>query len=120
MSLSRISGDLSSLSLESLQLLQEVPRDSISIIRQARKGRFVLGFDIQKLDRIVGAYQRESHKLSVSIIISSLIIASSLLLSFKVPPRVFGVSLLGISGIVSAVFLGLWLFVRPNKYNRGE
>jgi len=115
MSLSRISGDLSSLSLESLQLLQEIPRDSISIIRQARKGKFVLGFDIQKLEKIIGSYRQESHKLSISIIISSLIIASSLLLSFKVPPQIFGISMFGMSTFACAIFLGLWLFVRPGK-----
>jgi ubiquinone biosynthesis protein len=115
MSLSRISQDLSNLSVESLQLLQEVPRDSIAILRQARKGKFVLGFEVQKLEKIIGSYHRESHKLSVSIIISSLIIASSLLLSFKVPPQIFGISMFGMSGFACAIFLGLWLFVRPNK-----
>ncbi|MFH2092167.1 MAG: AarF/UbiB family protein [Pseudomonadota bacterium] len=111
----RISEDLTRVAVESLQLLQEVPRDSISILRQARKGKFVLGFDIQKLDKILVSYRRESHKLSVSIIISSLIIAASLLLSFKVAPLIFGVSILGMSGIAGAVLLGLWLFVRPGK-----
>jgi ubiquinone biosynthesis protein len=114
-SLSRISEDISSLSLESLQMLQDVPRDSISIIRQARKGKFVLGFDVQRLEKIIGAYRRESHKLSVSIIISALIIAASLLLSFKVPPQIFSISILGLSTMACAVFLGLWLFVKPGK-----
>jgi ubiquinone biosynthesis protein len=114
-SLSRISEDISSLSLESLQMLQDVPRDSISIIRQARKGKFILGFDVQRLEKIIGAYRRESHKLSVSIIISALIIAASLLLSFKVPPQIFGISILGLSTMACAVFLGLWLFVKPGK-----
>ncbi len=115
MSLSRISEDLSKISVESLRLLQEVPRDSIAIIRQAKKGKFVLGFDIQKLDKIIGSFNRGSHKLSVSIITSSLIIASSLLLSFKVPPQIFGLSIFGLGGIACAIFLGLWLFVRPGK-----
>ncbi len=113
MSLSRISEDLSRLSVESLQLLQEIPRDSIAIIRQARKGKFVLGFDIQKLDKILGAYSRESHKRSVAMIISALIIASALLLSFKASPQIFGVSVFGIGSIACAVVL--WLFVKPGK-----
>jgi len=115
LSVSRITEDVSRLSVEAIQLLQEVPRDSIAIIRQARKGKFVLGFDIQKLEKILSSYRQESHKLSVSIIISSLLVSSSLLLSNKVPPQVFGVSVLGIGGIVCAVLLGVWLFVRPNK-----
>ncbi len=115
MSLSRIYEDFSSLSVESLQLLQEIPRDSIAIIRQARKGKFVLGFDIQKLEKILESYQRESYNRSVSMIISSLIIASSLLLSFKSSPQIFGLSLFGIGAIACAVVLWLWLFVRPGK-----
>jgi len=115
MSLSRITEDFSSLSVESLQLLQEIPQDSIAIIRQARKGKFVLGFDIQKLEKILGVYQRESHKRSVAMIISSLIIASSLLLSLKASPQIFGLSLFGMAAIACAVVLWLWLFVRPGK-----
>lgn len=115
LSLQRISEDFSRVSVESLQLLQEVPRDAITIIRQARKGKFILGFDLQKLEKILVSYRRESHKRSVSIIISALIIAASLLLSFKVAPLVFGVSIFGMSSFSAAVLLGLWLFVRPGK-----
>ena len=114
-SISRISDDLSRVSVEAFQLIQDLPRDSIAIMRQARKGKFVLGFDIQRLDKIVSTYRRESHKLSVSLIISALIVGASLLLSFKVPPQLFGVSIPGMGGIAGAVLLGLWLFVRPNK-----
>lgn len=115
MSVARITEDVSRISMESLQLFQEVPRDAVSIVRQARKGQFILGFDIQKLEKIIGSYRQETHKLSVSIIISSLIIASSLLLSFKVPPQIFGISLLGIGSIASAVLIGFWLFIRIGK-----
>lgn len=114
-SVARVSEDLSRLSVETLQLLQDVPRDSISILHQARKGKFVLGFDVRKLDSILSYYRQESHKRSVSMIISSLIIASALLLSFKVPPQLFGISLLGMCGIALAGLLALWLFVRPKK-----
>jgi len=114
-SAARISEDLSRVSMESLRLLQDVPRDSVAIIRQARKGKFVLGFDIRKLEKIIGSYHRESHKSSISMIISSLIIASSLLLSFKVTPQIFGISILGISAFVCALLLGLWLVVCPKK-----
>ena len=107
--------DLSKVSMEALRLFQDIPRDSVAIIRQARKGKFVLGFDIRKLEKIIGSYHRESHKSSVSMIISSLVIASSILLSSKVAPQIFGISLPGISAFVCAVLLGLWLFVRPGK-----
>ncbi|MEN8211932.1 MAG: AarF/UbiB family protein, partial [Thermodesulfobacteriota bacterium] len=111
----KIGEDLSRVSLESLEFLQEVPRESLTIIRQIRKGKFVLGFNIQKLDKIVAAHGNSYTKLSFSIIIAALIIGSSMLLSFKVPPQMFGLSILGIGGFVFSVLLVLWLFVRTKE-----
>ncbi|MCP4023061.1 MAG: AarF/ABC1/UbiB kinase family protein [Desulfobacteraceae bacterium] len=108
----RISEDVARISVESLQFLQEVPRESLSIIRQIRRGHLVFGFEVQKLEKILTTYSKANHKLSVSIIIAALIIASSLLLSNKVPPQFLGISILGIGGVVSAFFLWLWVFIR--------
>ncbi len=111
----KIAEDLGRVGLESLEFLQEVPNESLTIIRQIRKGKFVLGFNIQKLDKILAAHVNSYTKLSFSIIIAALIIGSSMLLSFKVPPQMFGLSILGIGGFVFSVLLVLWLFVRTKE-----
>ncbi len=108
----KITEDLGRVTLESLEFLQEVPRESLTIIRQIRRGKFLLGFDVQKLDKILTAHGNAYTKLSFSIIIAALILGSSLLLSFKVPPQMFGLSLPGIGGFVFSILLVLWLFVR--------
>lgn len=111
----RISEDLSRVSVESLQLFQDLPRETLSIIRQLRKGKLVIGREIQHLDRILDTHHNTVRMLSLSLIISALLIASALLLSFKVPPQIFDVSIPGTAGIAVAVLLGLWLFFRPGK-----
>ena len=111
----KIAEDLGRVTLESLEFLQEVPRESLTIIRQIRKGKFILGFDVQKLDKILASHGNAYTKLSFSIIIAALILGSSLLLSFKVPPQMFGLSIPGIGGFVFSILLVLWLFVRTKE-----
>ncbi len=111
----KIAEDLGRVTLESLEFLQEVPRESLTIIRQIRRGKFILGFDVQKLDKILTSHGNAYTKLSFSIIIAALILGSSLLLSFKVPPQMFGLSLPGIGGFIFSILLVLWLFVRTKE-----
>jgi ubiquinone biosynthesis protein len=111
----KITEDLGRVTLESLEFLQEVPRESLTIIRQIRKGKFAIGFDIQKLEKIFVAHSNAYTKLSFSIIVASLILGSSMLLSFKVPPQMFGLSLPGIGGFIFSILFALWLFVRTKE-----
>jgi len=111
----RISDDLARVSVESLQLFQELPRETLAIIRQVRKGQFVQGHEIRNLDRILSTHNRAAERLSMAVIIASLIIASAMLLSFKVPPEIFGISLPGLGSMAAAVLFWLWMFVRPRK-----
>lgn len=104
--------DLGRAALESLEFLQEVPGESLSIIRQIRQGRFVLGHDIQRLEKILSAHGNAFTKLSFAIIIAALIMGSSILLAAKAPPEMFGLSLPGLVGFGGSILLILWLFGR--------
>jgi len=115
MSPKKIAEDLGRVSVESLRFLQEVPQESLSIIRQIRQGKFAIGLDFKRLEKMLTTHVNANTKLSFSIIIASLIIGSSMLLSFKVAPQMFGISLLGIGGLVFSVLLVLWLFVRTKQ-----
>lgn len=112
---SRISGDISRVSTESIKLLQSIPRESLAIIRQLRKGKLVLGFDLKGLEKIISANHQANNRLALSIIIASLILASSLLLSFSVPPLFWGLSILGIGSGICAVVIGFTLVVSMFK-----
>ncbi|MBF0573013.1 MAG: AarF/ABC1/UbiB kinase family protein [Desulfamplus sp.] len=107
----RISDDMSRVTSESLKLLQSLPRESLAIIRQLRKGKLTIGFDIQRLEKILSANHQANNTIAVAIIIASLILASSLLLCFAVPPLILGLSLLGVAGLACASFIGFMLVI---------
>lgn len=108
---SRLSDDVSRVSVESIRLFQNLPRESLAIIRLLRKGQLVLGFDSPRLERILTTHQRAGNKIALSIIVGALIIGSAMLLSFKVPPMLFGISLMGLAGLIVAGFIGFLLVV---------
>ncbi|MBF0228333.1 MAG: AarF/ABC1/UbiB kinase family protein [Desulfamplus sp.] len=107
----RISDDMSRVTSESIKLLQSLPRESLAIIRQLRKGKLTIGFDIQRLEKILSANHQANNRISISIIIAALILASSLLLCFAVPPLILGLSLLGVAGLACAIFIGFMLVI---------
>ena len=90
-------------------LLQAVPRSFLRILRRAEGGRLQFTMRHTGYEDFVGELDRAANRLSVSLILASLVIGSSVLLASKTPPLLFeGVSLLGVLGYVAAAILGLW------------
>ncbi len=108
---SRISDDISRISIESIKLLQSIPKESLAIIRQLRKGKLTIGIDLQKLEKIVAAHHQSNNKIAIAIVVAALIMASSMLLCFAVPPLIFALSLPGIIGLGFACFIGFMLVI---------
>ena len=78
------------------------------MIRQQR-----LSFLIEHkgLENMLVTQDQTSNRMSFAIIIAALIIGSALIVISKIPPLVFGISLIGIIGYLVAAIMGLWLLV---------
>jgi len=96
---------------ESLELIEELPRDLIDILHKFKEGRLKFNFEHQGLEKLVREINRSSNRISFSLIIAALIIGSSLVLQQKIGPFIFGYPVLGIMGYLLATFLGLGLVI---------
>lgn len=94
-----------------LQLLREIPGDLQDILRQIKQGKYKIGLELQGLSHLSSQIDRASNRLAFSLLISSLIIASSLILSNNMGPFLFGLPILGILGLSIAGILGIWLLI---------
>jgi len=108
---SRLSDDISRLSSESIKLIQTIPKESLAILRQLRKGRLTLGVEIHGLERMISAHHQANNKIATAIVVAALILGSSMTLCFSVPPLVLGLSLIGIGGFICAAVIGLMLII---------
>ena len=95
------------------QLAEALPQTIGSILEQMKRGKFDVHLDHRRLGPSV-------NRLVLGMMTSALFLGSSLMLSREVPPLLFAnsswmgirnLSLLGISGCIASVFLGVRLYL---------
>ena len=92
-------------------LARAVPRSFLRILRRAETGKLEFTFRHTGYEEFLAELDRAANRVTVSLILASLVVGSSMLLAAKVPPLLFdgSVSLLGVLGYLFAGILGLWI-----------
>ncbi|QBC42123.1 ABC1 kinase family protein [Iodobacter fluviatilis] len=96
---------------ETVQLLGGLPRDIGKLIKQARRGNIRIDLDLKRLDHFGLQITRSANRLTMGIVTGSLIIGSSIVMTVKAGPMLFGLPLLGFLGFVLAVLNTIWLVI---------
>jgi len=110
-SLPRLSREFLCIARDTFSLLQTLPGDTNNIITQIKQGKIKVTVSIEGLERIMMTQDQTSNRISFAIIIAALILGSAIVLNSRIPPMIFGVSIIGIAGFVAAAVLGIWLLV---------
>ena len=93
------------------RLLKVLPEELRAIITKIKKGELTIKFEHQGLEFLVSELDKASNRLSFSMVIAALIIASSFIIQIDKGPYLFGFSAFGIVGYFGAAILGLWLII---------
>jgi ubiquinone biosynthesis protein len=100
---------------KSLRELGEVmvglPRDFARLIREARRGRIRIDLDLKRLDHFGQQLDRSSNRLTMGILTASLVIGSSIILTVKGGPELFGLPLFGLLGFLAAFINSVWIIL---------
>jgi ubiquinone biosynthesis protein len=96
---------------DALDLVNTAPDSLKDILQKIRKGELGINFHHQGLDHLIRELDKSTNRLSFSLIIASLIIASSLVMQIDKGPQLFGMPAFGFLGYIIAGMLGLWLVV---------
>ena len=88
------------------------PTDFYEIIKKMKNGKLKIEFEHVGLEEFEKTIKTASHRLSLAIIIASILIGSSMLLSSNVPPLFKEVSLFGIIGFIFAFVLAVILIFK--------
>jgi ubiquinone biosynthesis protein len=94
---------------EALEVLADLPRDFARLLREARRGRMKIDLDLKRLDHFGQQLDRASNRLTMGILTSSLVIGSSIIMTVKGGPQLFGLPLFGLLGFLIAFFNSLWI-----------
>lgn len=103
---------------ESTQNALDIPIHLSEVIRMMMKGRLKLNLDIMDSSVPLTTINHMVNKLVVGIVSAGLLMASSLLCTTQMTPKVFGIPALGFIGYMTAVGLGIWLLFTVLKEKR--
>jgi ubiquinone biosynthesis protein len=90
-------------------LQRQLPRRLGHIIEKLERGELAVKFEHENLDPLHHTLEDIASRLTVAIIVASVVIGSSLLVTAEAGPMLFGFPALGVIGYVISAVLGLWI-----------
>ncbi len=91
--------------------IKDYPENFALILEKLAHNELTLGFKHQNLENLINEIDFASNRLSISLIISSLIVGSSMIIQTGVQPLFRGIPLFGFLGFFMAGVLGIWLVI---------
>ncbi len=114
----RLAEEMGETSGEYLKLIQEMPEEARSILRQLRAGNMKLKFEHRGLESFAKALDQVSNRIAFSIVLAAQIIGSSLIILSDIPPKWNGIPIIGLAGFLVAGVMGFWLLISIIRHGR--
>jgi ubiquinone biosynthesis protein len=93
-------------------LASRLPDDVDALLRKFRQGKFQVRVHHEHLDNLTHTVDKSSNRISFSLIIAALLVASSMLVAQEgTVLGLFSLQSMGIFGYVIAAIIGVWLLV---------
>jgi len=86
-----------------------LPRDVARLFRQARRGRLRIDLDLKRLDHFGLQINQATNRLTMGVLTASLVVGSSIIMTVKGGPELFGLPLFGLIGFIVAFFNSIWI-----------
>lgn len=90
-------------------LLSSLPKDLRKLLRASRKGAFQIDINVRHLGLYVNHIDNAISRLTMGIVTAALIIGSSIIMTVKGGPELFGLPAFGFLGYLFATMAGIWL-----------
>lgn len=89
----------------------KIPAQLSEVISTIMKGRLKVNLEIMDSVVPLNTVNHMVNKLTVGIVSAGLLMASSILCTTQMSPRILGIPALGFIGYITAIGLGLWLLI---------
>ncbi|MGH4050760.1 MAG: ABC1 kinase family protein [Clostridium sp.] len=106
--------DLDTLLIRSYSFVRDsfkIPSKIIELSDSLVSGRIKLQLEHKNLSTPISELNKGINRLVFALIISSTIIGSSTLINSNIGPKIYNISLVGITGFITAAVMGFWLLI---------
>lgn len=88
-----------------------LPGDVSQVLREAARGRLRINLDLKRLDHFGHQLDHSTNRLTIAMITAALIVGSSIVMTVKGGPTLFGLPAFGFIGFFLAFVIGLVLMI---------
>lgn len=88
-----------------------LPNDVSQVLHEAARGRLKINFDLKRLDHFGHQLDHSTNRLTIAMIAAALIVGSSIVMTVKGGPTIFGLPAFGFMGFFLAFVIGLMLMI---------
>ena len=103
---------------EAATFVRELPLEIRRIMALIKEGRSLLQVHHHGLKPLMNTLERIVNRLAFALVLSSLIIASSVIVHAKVPPMWHDMSVPGVVGYMVAGMMGFWLLIAMVRHGK--
>ena len=88
-----------------------LPTKIVELSDSLISGRAKLQLEHKNLNTPINELNKGINRLVFALIISSIIIGSSTILNSNIGPKIYNITIIGITGFLAAGFMGIWLLI---------
>ncbi len=89
--------------------LGDLPLDIHRLAQRISQDDLTINFQHRGLEELDDAINKASSRLTLAIIVGALVVGSSLIIHAKTQPQILGFSVLGLTGYLLSMLIGLWI-----------
>ena len=93
-----------------LLLLKKFPKAARSIIDTLQEGSIKVDVEVNLFEKMINTFRYVARQIGISLIISAVIIGTSLLLAYRVGPKIHSIPLVLIIGVIIIIILGIGIY----------
>ena len=97
--------------LDLYDTFKKIPGQMLSILNKVEKNQIKITMKQEGLEMLEKEVNNLTNKLSLSLMVSSLIVGSSIVIHADIRPKVFDVPLFGLIGYITGLIIGLWFII---------
>lgn len=92
-------------------LMSGLPREFHQLLRASRKGAIQVDINVRQLGQYVDKVDRAISRMTMGIVTAALIIGTSIIMTVKGGPEIFGLPAFGFIGYIFSALGGVWLLL---------
>lgn len=91
--------------------LLKIPTKLIELSDTLVNGRLKINMKVDETNKYMNSLNKMVNRLSFSMVVGGMLIASSIIINSNPEPKIYGVSVIGIGGYFLSAIFGLWLLI---------